>query len=177
MRNARSLGALAVVLGLFLAACDEGALAPTADNASDQFRVAASASTSTSNVKVPFAQVAFVPCAADGAGELVLIEGILHIVDHVTVSNSGNITLKIHFQPQGATGTGLTTGDTYQSNGVTQETLNINGLPITDTFVNNFRLIGPGPGNNLQVHQTIHITINANGDLTADVNNTSITCS
>jgi hypothetical protein len=42
--------------------------------------------------------------------------------------------------------------------------------------VNNFRLIGQGSGNNLQVHQNVHITINANGTVTATVDNTSVDC-
>jgi hypothetical protein len=38
---------------------------------------------------------------------------------------------------------------------------------VTDNFINNFKLIGPGPGNNLLIHEDIHVTINANGTLTA----------
>ena len=49
---------------------------------------------------------------------------------------------------------GQTTGDIYQA---------LTGGALEFTFINNFRLIGPGPDNNLQTHQTIHLTINANG--------------
>jgi len=50
------------------------------------------------------------------------------------------------------------------------------GLPFTFTSVNNFRIIGQGPGNNSVVHENTHITINANGTITASVDNFKATC-
>jgi len=131
----------------------------------------------TTNDFVPFAQVNLVPCANGGAGELVLIEGTLHIQQHITINNN-RATIKSHFQPQGAGGTGLTTGDSYNATGVTQEvdTLPLVGGAAEFTFINNFRLIGAGTDNNLLVHQTIHTTINADGTVTSVVDNTSIEC-
>jgi hypothetical protein len=140
--------------------------------------VAASTSAAvTQNEVVPFAQIVFVPCANGGAGEFVLIEGNLHILMTFTI-NGNNVSGKIHFQPQGVKGTGLTTGDTYNATGVTQEHFEDslqNGL-FTDTFVNNFKIIGQGPDNNLLIHQTVHITINADGEVTAEVDNTTVEC-
>src|ERR1044072_4858912 len=120
----------------------------------------------TTNDFVPFAQINLVPCANGGAGELVLIQGTLHIQQHITINNN-RATIKPHFQPQGAGGTGLTTGDSYNAVGVTQEvdTLPLVGGAAEFTFINNFRLIGAGPGNNPQVKQTIHTTINATGNV------------
>jgi hypothetical protein len=138
-----------------------------------------SASTTITNVKVPFAQLAFVPCANNGAGELVLISGTLHVLLHQTISDAGHAQFKFHFQPQGASGVGLTTGDTYRATGVTQQTVTVDltdGAPFTQTFINNFRIIGQGRDNNLLVHQTIHFTVNANGEPTAAVVNTSVEC-
>jgi len=37
-------------------------------------------------------------------------------------------------------------------------------------------MIGTGGGVSFKTHQTVHATINANGDVTADVNNISVTC-
>ena len=138
---------------------------------------AASAVAITTNDFVPFAQVNLVPCANGGAGELVLIQGTLHIEQHITI-NDNRATIKSHFQPQGVGGVGLTTGDSYNATGVTQE---IDTIPLTNgaaefTFINNFRLIGQKTDNNFQVHQTIHVTINANGDVTNSVDNTTIDC-
>ena len=131
----------------------------------------------TTNDFVPFAQINLVPCANGGAGELVLLQGTLHIQQHITI-NGNRVTIKSHFQPQGADGVGLTTGDSYNAVGVTQEvdTLALTGGASEFTFINNFRLIGQGPDNNLQVHQTIHTTVNANGTVTSVVDNTSIEC-
>ena len=135
----------------------------------------AEATTVTTNEQIPFSLIAFVPCANGGAGEDVLVTGTLHVLSHVTIDAKGGIHVKQHFQPQGATGVGLTTGDTYHATGVTQEHFNATG-GFTDTFINTFRIIGQGPGNNLLVHQTIHVTVTPNGDVTSEVVNTSVEC-
>lgn len=131
----------------------------------------------TTNDFVPFAQVVFVPCANGGAGENVLISGTLHLQDHITINNN-RANIKIHAQPQGAGGVGLTTGDTYNATGVTQEqdSLPLVGGAAEFTFINNFKIIGQGPDNNLLVHQTVHVTINANGVVTTVVDNLSVEC-
>lgn len=36
----------------------------------------------------------------------------------------------------------------------------------TRNAIGNFRIIGPGPGNNFLVHSNLHITRNANGEVT-----------
>jgi hypothetical protein len=135
----------------------------------------AQATTVTTNEQIPFSLIAFVPCANDGAGEDVLVTGTLHVLSHVTIDAQGGLHVKQHFQPQGATGVGLTTGDTYHATGVTQEEFNFTG-GFTDTFINNFRWIGQGPDNNLLVHQTIHVTITPTGEVTSEVDNTSVEC-
>ena len=87
----------------------------------------AQATTVTTNEQIPFSQLVFVPCADSGAGELILISGTLHVLSHVTIDAQGGLHAKIHFQPQGATGVGLTTGDTYHATGVTQGHFNATG--------------------------------------------------
>jgi hypothetical protein len=135
------------------------------------------ADATTSNQFIPFAQVVFIPCANGGTGENVLIEGTLHLQEHVTINNN-RVNLKIHAQPQGASGVGEITGDIYRATGVTQEQ---DSIPLVNgafefTFINNFKIIGPGPDNNLLVHQTVHVTMNANGEITAVVDNISVDC-
>ena len=133
--------------------------------------------TITTNDFIPFSQLVFVPCANGGAGEDVLVEGTLHIQQHITINNN-RATVKTHVQPQGADGVGQTTGDSYNAVGLTQEvdTIALTGGATEFTFINNFRLIGQKTDNNFQVHQTIHVTINANGDVTNSVDNTTIDC-
>jgi len=110
----------------------------------------------------------FVPCADGGAGELVDLSGRLHTMIHFTI-NGNNVSGVGHFQPQGISGTGETTGDKYQATGVTKDSsfkLSFQNGQANQTFVNNFRIIGQGSGNNLLVHEVAHITVNANGTVT-----------
>jgi hypothetical protein len=126
------------------------------------------------NESFPIAIAVFVPCADGGAGELVVLEGDLHGLIAIT-ENDNHLSVKTHFQPQGISGTGLSTGDTYQGTGVTQDHFTT-GLAETFTFVNNFRIIGQGLDNNFLVHETFHVSINANGEVTAVVDNFSVEC-
>jgi hypothetical protein len=84
----------------------------------------------------------------------------------------------ITFQPQGISGTGETTGAKYQATGVTQQSFknSLQNGQANLTFVNNFRIIGQGPENNFLVHETLHITINANGTTTVSHDNFSVDC-
>jgi len=120
----------------------------------------------------------FVPCAAGGAGELVDLSGPLHTLITFTI-NGNNVSGTAHFQPQGLSGTGETTGDKYQATGVTKDTsfkLSLQNGQANQTFVNNFRIIGSGAGNNFLVHEEAHITFNANGTVTVFHDNLSIEC-
>ena len=70
------------------------------------------------------------------------------------------------------------TGDRYQATGVTQEQMGgsfVNGQ-FSDTFVNNFRIVGHGPGNDFLVRETFHVTVNANGVVTVDAGQFTTSC-
>jgi hypothetical protein len=114
-------------------------------------------------------------CADGGAGEDLLLSGNLNVVMHTTIGPNGGITSTYHFNPQGVVGVGLTTGDIYRGTGVSQGVYT-GQVGETVTEIENFRLIGPGPGNNLLVHETFHFTVNANGELTSFVDNYSVEC-
>ncbi len=62
----------------------------------------------------------FVPCAAGGAGEVVDLSGPLHTLISFTI-NGNTVSGYFHFQPQGISGTGETTGANYHGTGVTEE--------------------------------------------------------
>jgi|SRR5579864_2658227 len=119
----------------------------------------------------------FVPCAAGGAGEMVDLSGPLHTLITLTI-NGNNFSEVMHFQPQGISGTGETTGAKYQATGVTEETTtgSFQNGQFKQTFVNRFDIIGQGPGNNFSEHETAHITINANGTVTVLFDNFGIEC-
>jgi hypothetical protein len=128
------------------------------------------------NEAVPFSETFSVPCANGGAGEDVLLTGFLHVLVAAKQDGSGGLHTVVHFQPMGLAGTGLTTGDVYRATGMTGETVNGIDIPFEDTFVNNFRLIGPGKGNNLLVHELFHVTINTQGVVTVEFEKLSEDC-
>src|SRR5436189_1541651 len=76
------------------------------------------------NVSVPVNIPVFIPCAAGGTGELVVLSGDLHVLARFTRSKSGGVHAAAHFQPQGIGGVGQTTGEKYQATGVTQDEFN-----------------------------------------------------
>ena len=116
----------------------------------------------TTNEQVPLAFAGFVPCANGGAGEI--LSGTIEVHNLITATvNDNNTSDRFQFQPHG-TMVGAITGDVYRVTGITQGTSaeSLQNEHYTLTYVNNFQLIGPGPGNNLLVHETAHIT--RNGD-------------
>lgn len=128
------------------------------------------------NVAVPFSEVISIPCANGGAGEDVAVEGFLHVLITETVDRNGVVHTTSQFQPMGISGTGLTTGDSYQATGITRDQISGTEPPFEVTFVNNFRIIGQGTGNNLLIHEVFHVTVNANGELTVFVDHLSAEC-
>ena len=136
---------------------------------------AQAAVTTNETQTVPFS--VFVSCANGGAGEIISGDLQLHVLITSTV-NGNNVSGKFHFQPQGGSLVGETTGDTYRATGVTQGHFkgSLQNGQYTETFVNNFRMIGPGRGNNFLLHETFHITINASGDVTVTHENVSEDC-
>lgn len=129
------------------------------------------------NDKTDISLTVFIPCAAGGAGEVVDLSGPLHTLISFTI-NGNNVSGYFHFQPQGISGAGETTGDKYQATGVTQESFknSLQNGQANFTLVNNFRIIGQGPENNFLVHETMHLTVNADGTLTVFHDNFSIDC-
>jgi hypothetical protein len=119
----------------------------------------------------------FVPCAAGGAGEIVDLSGPLHVLMTFTI-NGNNVSGRFQFQPQGISGTGETTGLSYQGTGLTAEnfTTSLQNGQATLTFINRFDIIGQGTNNNFTVHETAHFTFNADGTLTVFFDNFSIEC-
>ena len=135
----------------------------------------AQATTVTNTIQMQIDLATFVPCAAGGAGEVVFLSGTELGVFVTVVDDSGAFHTEAHFQPQGIRGQGLTTGDKYQWTGATQASFN-GAVGFENTFINNYKIIGPGPGNNLSIHQTFHATVQPDGEVTAYVDHYTVTC-
>jgi hypothetical protein len=129
------------------------------------------------NTRTDISLQVFVPCAAGGAGEMVDLSGPLHTLVTLTI-NGNNFSEVLHFQPQWISGTGETTGAKYQATGLTEETTtgSFQNGQFNQTFVNRFDIIGQGHGNNFTIHETAHITINANGTVTVFFDNFGVEC-
>ena len=171
MSKLAKLGAMLTGLGIITVACDQATTAP------DHISSPNFALVENDEIVTPFS--VFVPCANGGAGEFVFASDLrLHVLISQTIDAAGGLHIDFHFQPMGGNGVGVVTGDKYQATGLTRQGFDFSsgGLPFVETFVNNFRWIGPGPGNNLLVHTTFHVTVNENGVLTAFVDNSSAEC-
>lgn len=135
----------------------------------------ATASVQNRNLETQVNFLNFVPCANGGAGEIVQVNGTGHSVFHLVDNGDGQFHVKSSTDYQGVTGIGLTTGDKYQVTGVIDSTFTV-AKGFTETFVNNFRVIGAGSGNNVMLHENEHLTFNADGTITATHDNFSVTC-
>lgn len=129
----------------------------------------------TSNVRVPLDMTVFVPCAVDGAGEVVALTGTLHMLVRVTLDPLGGVHMGMHSQMQGVSGFGMATGTLYRASGVTQDKFNDNA-GLEQTFLHNLRVVGRGSGNNFFVHELVHVTVNSNFEVTATVDNLVTDC-
>jgi hypothetical protein len=128
------------------------------------------------NETVSYAYSGYVPCANGGAGEL--LTGTIDVHNLVTSTVNGNVeTSQFDFQPRGSL-VGTITGDTYRLAGVTRGASHEgveNGHYVL-TYVSSYLLIGPGPGNNLAVRETAHVTMDGD-DVVVQHDDFSIDCS
>ncbi|HSA56686.1 MAG TPA: hypothetical protein VLE53_13335 [Gemmatimonadaceae bacterium] len=130
----------------------------------------------TSNI-VPFAMGAWVSCANGGAGETVDLEGDLRFVTQTITDQHGGTFERTHVQPWGVWGMGRATGARYKGVGMTQEMqYEVPAGESRYSFVNNFRLIGKGPGNDLHIHAVTHMSTDVNGIMVASVEVQSTEC-
>ena len=83
-----------------------------------------------------------------------------------------------HFQPQGISGFGETTGTKHQATGVTSTSFktSLQNGQANETFVNRFLIIGAGPGNNFLVRAAAHLTFNVSGTVTVLFDDFSVEC-
>ena len=161
---------VATVVAMSSLGCQEDATGPASHNGPSFSAVA-----STENVERVIAGTKFVPCANGGLGEDVSLSGDIHSVFHVTLDGSGGAHVVVIHNPQGVSGTGLTTGAKYQGVGTHQDVFNAT-VGVEETTVTTGQLIGQGPGNNLLIHDILHTTVLANGVVTSFHDNFSIEC-
>ena len=102
----------------------------------------------TAKIVFPFDFIQFVPCANDGAGELVSFSGVWHIVNEIEPFPD----LIEHGNWSNASGVGLTTGDNYI---VAQAS---NSVPAADGgFLVNMQVVGTGGGAKFSLTQILKL--------------------
>jgi hypothetical protein len=109
--------------------------------------------------------------------DVVHTAGDLHILVTATV-NDNHVSGNFHLNPQGAKLVGLTTGNEYVGTGMLHESFqgSLDNGAATFTFVNNFRIVGKGQAPSYIYQVVAHTTINANGDVTADLESVTEEC-
>jgi hypothetical protein len=124
-----------------------------------------SADVSATESVVPFSATLPIPCA----NESVALAGALSIRSHEVTSEDGVTRLWTQWRPLGVVGVGSTSGRMYRGTGGTFEGLVDRSDGSVYSVVNNFRIIGQGPGNNLTMHMVLKQTDNEHGEVTAEV--------
>jgi hypothetical protein len=109
-------------------------------------------------------------------GETVtLTSGTFQIVIHETATPSGGFHLIVEGNARGIKGVG-TSGTTYQVPGGFWFELNVTPGAETTTLTEVFNLVGKGATPDFRVLGTFHVTVDANGNVTAFVDRDSETC-
>jgi hypothetical protein len=152
--------------------------APLADVASATVNSGSGAFTGDRvNINIPSVFAVQDRCAGGRFGEIIVFEGNQHLVFSEMSTANGHLNMKIHWNADDVTGIGQYTGLTYRATGVTQtHTVSNAPLPYTETMINNYHVIGQGTATNGDLHETVHITVNANGEVTAYVTDYNFDC-
>jgi hypothetical protein len=164
------------VLALFVAvSCDQSL--PTA--APDEAEVTAPGFKVVQNDKVPFAWSEFNTCT----GEWMDVEGRMHFVVRETFDSAGGVHQKFQMQSMGMKAVGRTTGMICQANGPTHDNWNfkpdagpLEYWPQTYSSSQRYLWICPGPRNDAKGYHHFHVTVNANREATAWVENDRVEC-
>jgi hypothetical protein len=118
----------------------------------------------------------FVPCANGGVGEVVDFSGSVHDIVRTTVNGdhvSGTFQENLR-----VTGTGETTGNTYQATSAINETFSdsLTNGQLEFKFTNATHFISQGSDSNWLIHETGQFVVNADGTVTVDFDNFNIDC-
>ena len=155
----RLIGSLLVLAASLLAA-----VAPTQ----------AAATTIRNRTTVPFDVVVDNPCT----GEPVALSGAQLLISHLVFDERGGVHAHFRLVPQQVRGVGLRSGTEYHAvgGGGNNFTADADDAPLVTSSRATANVVSQGGSDNLVMHSTTHLTINANGEVTAVVNNVKLTC-
>ena len=180
---------VALLSATVVAGCAEVPSQPVANTRSPNTGIAASfdasniasgqlgSTTDKVDLQIPSVFAAQNPCAGGRFGEIVVFTGNQHLVFSQTSTANGHLTTMIHWNADGVNGIGQYTGFAYKATGVTSDHMVSSvPLPYTETDINNYHIIGQGQATNMDLKETTHITVDANGNVTADVADYTFVC-
>jgi hypothetical protein len=149
-----------------LVACAD-ARQPTEPVAAPSFAAtAAAADNGAANTSTPIRGVLFSPCS----GESIIFHGRMHVVTHTRTDASGGTHMIRHTNFEDVSGVAIGSGRPYRLVQVTNNSANATSGGATEfTQVVVFRVISQGSTDNWLAQIVVHVTVNANGDMTADV--------
>ena len=129
------------------------------------------------NFNIPTGFHAQNPCAGGRFGEIVVFTGNQHLVFSQTSTANGHLSTMLHWNADDVVGIGQYTGYEYRATGVTQDHVVSNvPLPYTETMTNNYHIIGQGQATNMDLKETTHVTVDANGNVSAWVTDYTLVC-
>ena len=133
---------------------------------------AAQANVMTTHDELPVSDL-----VVDSCVEPIILQGRFHVVTHVTSDQSGGFHMEAHMNAQHIRGFGAATGTIYHAPLAEVFAVETSGPPPLEvTQEVHFDLISQGVMPNLIAHTLLHVTINANGEATAEVLDTRIEC-
>ena len=134
------------------------------------------AQTENSVVSEPYESTLFIPCANGGAGEDVTLTGTVKIIRQEMYNNQ-RFTFILHAIPDGITGVGLSTGDTFTAIGGSQDAVTGTieyGGQYSATYIQQMRFTGQGIS--FIVKYKFHVTVTSNGEISTRIDEEKIEC-
>jgi len=125
---------------------------------------------------LPYSNVTIDPCS----GEYLAFDGYIHIVSRGDFDAASGVHALSVINTYQVDGVGLTTGTRYRLIGGSENTVNQHYDPDlanwSATLVQSSRLVSAGAGDNRTVQFTTHLTVAANGEITAQPIEIRVTC-
>jgi hypothetical protein len=137
---------------------------------------AGTASAASRITRTDLAGTTFVnPCTAE---QITIVGGTFQLIVNITTDAGGGLHFDIRGNAQGVVATGATSGDRYRLAGDfwSEQTVRDASYPLVMTVVEVHNAVSAGSAKNFIVHVVRHLTIDANGDVTANVDAVSAEC-
>lgn len=136
--------------------------------------VRAQANVVKTNQEIPLDVTQLVECT----GEFVHFTGTFLLQDTIVTDGRGITHFQSHFNSQGVSGVGLTSGLTYQGTETVNFTTNntVGPPPFEFTHIDPFHIISQNSADNVICQAVVHVTVNANGETTSELMHFGCNC-